>query len=121
MSIGSSIDELIRHHPSLRSSVFDSIISTLKKIESMGKTYVPPNEIRHFYLLGLDTERPSAAPVPALTPNDDVEMEDARTSETPERNIVSAQSEDAAVQTDDVQSKSHDNIIINFIDAVGRV
>lgn len=111
-SIGSSIDELIRHHPSLRKIVFDSLISTLKKIESLGTTYVPPSDIQQYYSLSLVTEQPSAQ-------NEDVDMEDAQPlapSEGP-----AASPEDAPTASDDAQAKTHDNVIINYIDAVGRV
>ena len=38
-SIGGSNDELIRHHPSLKSVVFKSLLSTLGKLEDLGNLF----------------------------------------------------------------------------------
>lgn len=112
VSIGNSFDELIRHHPWLKGIVFDSLVSTLKKIEELGTDYAPPSEIRQFYSLTLSTE-------PAETIGEDVEMEDVqRGSET---TAGASTNGETAPQAEDSQSKSHDNLIINYIDAFGRV
>ncbi|EJD02952.1 uncharacterized protein FOMMEDRAFT_107991 [Fomitiporia mediterranea MF3/22] len=114
VSIGSSIDELVRHHPSLRQIVFDSLISTLKKIEVMGTNYVPPCDIQQFYSLSLSTEQlPSAS--------EDVVMEDAQVVPPPSDGAASAApNENGPDQGDESQTKSHDNVIINYIDVIGR-
>ena len=52
-SIGGSLDELIRHHPTLKTSVFESIISILGIIEEMGKRFVPGDDVRHWYAFSL--------------------------------------------------------------------
>ncbi|KAI0268805.1 hypothetical protein BC834DRAFT_923157 [Gloeopeniophorella convolvens] len=58
--IGSAVDELIRHHPSLKSAVFEAIRSTLSKIEDLGNAFVPPENTESWYGLA----RSSATPAP---------------------------------------------------------
>ncbi|KAL5523755.1 hypothetical protein ACEPAG_7928 [Sanghuangporus baumii] len=111
VSIGSTFDELIRHHPWLKNIVFDSLISTLKKIEELGANYVPPSDIRHYYSLSLNTEGPVAT-------SEDVEMEDIQRSS--ESVAGPSMNGETASQAEDTQSKSHDNLIINYVDAFGR-
>ena len=94
------------------SIVFDSLISTLKKIEELGTDYAPPSDISHFYSLTISME-------PAGPSGEDVEMEDVQQgSETAAGTTANGE---AAPQAEDSQSKSHDNLIINYIDAFGRV
>jgi hypothetical protein len=59
--IGTSIDELIRHHPFLKTAVFEGVRSILGQIEDLGKAFVVPEDIRHFYQLIPDPEVPLPA------------------------------------------------------------
>ncbi|KAI5123932.1 hypothetical protein M0805_006347 [Coniferiporia weirii] len=114
-SIGSSIDELVRHHPSLRAAVFSSLISTLRKIEELGLAYEPPNDIRQFYTLSI-TRTPAQA--------EDVAMDDVQTTPAPlESSLADAattSNEELGSTAEELQTKAHDNIVINYIDAIGR-
>ena len=49
--IGTAVDELIQHHPSLKIAVFDSLRATLSRIEDLGASYVPPADIERWYHL----------------------------------------------------------------------
>ncbi|KAH8119411.1 hypothetical protein DFH11DRAFT_1782299 [Phellopilus nigrolimitatus] len=93
-SIGSSIDELI---------------------EELGNAYVPPGDIQQYYSLNI-----SVTPAPS----EDVAMEDVQpTPSSPEpspTNIVSAPVEDSGSTVEEPQAKTHDNIVINYIDVIGR-
>ena len=112
-NMGSSIDELVRHHPALKNIVFNSVISTLKKIEELGKDYVPSSDVQQFYRLSITTQEAPAK-------SDDVKMEEAQaTNSTTEAQQASTTEVDTDV--DETPTKNHDNIIINYIDAVGRV
>ncbi|KAG6844702.1 hypothetical protein H0H87_004578 [Tephrocybe sp. NHM501043] len=109
LMVGTAVDELIRHHPSLKHAVFDAVKATMIKIEELGKEYKVPNAMRHWYYL---------IPVRSTTPpqTEDVPMEDVDVSE-PE--VVAP----TAVSTDDddlPESKLHDNTIVMFIDALNR-
>lgn len=113
--IGTAVDELIRHHPSLKGPVFDSLQSTLSRIESLGASYVPPADIKRWYQL-------MATPVVSVS-DDDVEMQDEGSD-----NIGSRQNSPVALQSESIEedaeedgNKSHDNTVVSYIDAIGRV
>ncbi|KAG7098569.1 hypothetical protein E1B28_000502 [Marasmius oreades] len=109
--IGTAIDELIRHHPTLKAPVFDALKSTMNKIEDLGNGYDPPEEIRHWYqlvpVLGIQDES---------KPMDGVEAFDG--PEVP----ASSEGDQATASSgkEESSSKPHDNNIVSFIDIVGR-
>ncbi|KAK2463266.1 hypothetical protein APHAL10511_004921 [Amanita phalloides] len=103
--IGTAIDELIRHHPSLKTPVFDAIRATLAKIEELGKAFVVPPSQQHWYNL---------VPVPTSSDND-VPMDDVESSHITSDAVVEQDNED-----DDIADRSHDNEIVSYIDIVGR-
>lgn len=104
--IGTAIDELIRHHPSLKIPVFEAIKATLAKIEELGKAFVVPPNQQHWYTL-----------VPVQTSQDtDVAMEDVEDSAQSVGDPVTAQDDDE----EDVPDRSHDNEIVSYIDIIGR-
>ncbi|KAF7361866.1 hypothetical protein MVEN_00531100 [Mycena venus] len=71
--IGTTIDELVRHHPSLKAPVFDALKATLSKIEVLGNAYVVPPELQQWYkLVGVAPAIPSG-------PDVDLTMEDVPT------------------------------------------
>lgn len=112
-SVGSAIDELVRHHPSLRPIVFGALVATLKKIEDLGNAYIPPADIRQWYLLSMQSPQ-------AMQSDPDVAMDDAQpTSPAGDPANVSPGAEDPSAE--DTTAKNHDNAIVNFIDALGRV
>jgi len=118
--IGTSIDELIRHHPFLKVAVFEGVRSILGQIEDLGKAFTVPEDIRHFYQLIPDPETPPPAQdeagvamdvdqSPALIPVASSEDPNAQ-SEEPEKEGASQKN-----------PESHDNQIVSFIDVIGRV
>ena len=116
--IGSAIDELIRHHPALKMVVFDSLISTLRKIIDLGNAYVPPDDIKEWYIL-------SSVVVPE---SEDVNMTGVETTDSAPLQTLESSTAPRAVPTaaeevtdEDGQQKSHDNVIVSFIDVIGRV
>ena len=118
--IGTAVDELIRHHPSLKSSVFDAIRSTLSNIEDLGMSFACPTDVKQFYQL---------MPITGIASNslldDDITMQDEvrETTEAPEDNaqepLLEAADEDT--DEDDIAAKNHDNTVVSFIDILGRV
>ena len=112
--IGTAVDELIRHHPSLKIPVFDSLQATLSRIEDLGASYAPPADIERWYHL---------MPTSVVSHSDgDVVMQD-ETSD----NVVSLQSLPATSTSEvpeeeaEEESKGHDNIVVSYVDIVGRV
>lgn len=113
--IGTAVDELIRHHPSLKVQVFDALKSTLSRIEDLGASYSPPADIKHWYQL---------VPISTLPSDDDVTMQDDAAMESPgpaEVPQVAVEDIDDDSEDDDQNGKSHDNIVVSYIDIVGRV
>ncbi|KAL6310318.1 hypothetical protein BKA93DRAFT_924556 [Sparassis latifolia] len=126
--VGTAVEELIRHHPLLKESVFTALKSTMAQIEEMGKAYVPPEDIRHWYELVPVTLSSSSPPSPASqgAVDSDVVMESVEAVEAaseppslpPDTDTVP--SEEPASNRDDSHSRAHDNIIISFIDVFGK-
>lgn len=111
--IGTAVDELIRHHPLLKASVFESIKATLSKIEDLGNAFVPPEDVKQWYKLSVV---PSSEP----STDTDVSMEDIQS------NVAVASSSPAPADHEDADAeetavKSHDNNLVSFIDVLGRV
>lgn len=110
--MGTAIDELIRHHPQLKSSVFEAVKATLSKIEDLGNAFVPPEDMKQWYKL-----------VPVSTGqerDEDVAMEDI-SAEGDEVSSTKAESKGPTSTSEDSAPKSHDNHIVSFIDVIGRV
>lgn len=106
--IGTAMDELIRHHPALKTPVFESIKTTLSKIEDLGNAYVAPDDIKSWYRLGV-AEPPSAV--------QDSVMEDVQASGS--ASATATPSEGAALGDD--PPPKHDNTVVSYIDVIGRV
>lgn len=117
--IGTAIDELIRHHPSLRAAVFDALKATIAKIEELGNAYEVPRNLLHWYRLIPGTV--------SVAIDDDVAMEDIGSVPTVPRSDVTVQGDDTQAEApdddndDEVATKNHDNHIVSFIDVLGRV
>lgn len=117
--IGTSIDELIRHHPFLKAAVFEAVRSILGQIEDLGKSFIVPEDIRHFYQLIPDPEVP-----PLAEDETGVAMD---VDQSPASVLVTS-SEDPNVQGEEPEkegtlqksTESHDNQIVAFIDVIGR-
>ncbi|TDL26261.1 hypothetical protein BD410DRAFT_895667 [Rickenella mellea] len=116
--IGSAIDELIRHHPSLKAIVFDALKSTLSKIEDMGSTYTPPSDIEQWYKLVL-VSHPSSS-------EQDVVMEDTSVPSAVQDPAAPAAVEGvgagagAGNGADEALPKPHDNLVVSFIDILSK-
>lgn len=116
--IGTSIDELIRHHPFLKTAVFEGVRSILGQIEDLGKGFTIPEDIRHFYQLIPDPEAPVQG-----------EAGVAMDIDQPPPSIPVTSSEDPNVQSEEPEKEGasqknpegHDNQIVAFIDVIGRV
>ena len=114
--IGTAVDELIRHHPSLKLQVFDALKSTLSRIEDLGASYSSPADIEHWYqLVPVSSTLPSDGDV---TMQDDAAIESSGTIEVPQ---AATENLDDDIEDDSPNAKSHDNIVVSYIDIVGRV
>jgi len=116
--IGTSIDELIRHHPFLKSAVFEGVRSVLGQIEDLGKGFTVPEDIRHFYQLIPDPEAPAQGEGGvAMDVDQSPSSAPATSSEDPNIQGEEPEKESASHKI----PESHDNQIVAFIDVIGRV
>lgn len=112
--IGTSIDELIRHHPSLKGAVFDALKSTISKIEELGQAFEIPEGLRQWYSLV-----PVASTKVAL--DNDVSMENVESASIIEVSHDKTDLHDDDDEDDSQDPKAHDNYVVSFIDVLGRV
>jgi E3 ubiquitin-protein ligase HUWE1 len=116
--IGTAIDELIRHHPTLKTVVFESLRSTLSKIEILGNAYTVPENLKKWYKL-------TASPPPSteVASDEEAPMEGVvAPSIVPPPIAEPSTSRDVDMDDEeDLSTKSHDNTIVSFIDIMGRV
>ena len=120
--IGTSVEELIRHHPTLKDKVFSAIKSTMARIEELGTNYTVPDDIKLWYRL--QPQIPALAP--AATAPDSAEenaaMEVDSVAPVTEPATTHAESQPSSEQSNhDFWGRSHDNIIISYIDVFGKV
>jgi E3 ubiquitin-protein ligase HUWE1 len=113
--IGTAVDELIRHHPSLKHPVFEALKSTLNHLENIGMAYTASDDIKRWYqLLPLSQVR---------IPGADITMEDPTSSsqEGDEPNVAAAEDPSQSDDEEESEEKTHVNDIVNYIDVLGRV
>ncbi|KAF8070121.1 hypothetical protein FPV67DRAFT_1579109 [Lyophyllum atratum] len=111
--VGTAIDELIRHHPSLKAAVFDAIKATITKIEELGNAWQVPKELRKWYRL--EPVAPTSG-----QPDEDVAMEDVMAATASGTEIVIKDAKTAEEEDEFSEAKNHDNNIVSFIDILGR-
>ncbi|KAI0373495.1 hypothetical protein BV20DRAFT_1119067 [Pilatotrama ljubarskyi] len=116
--IGTSLEELIRHHPSLKDKVFVAIKSTMARIEELGKAYTPPNDIKHMYRLQPTAPVPSTMLAIAAEAPMEVEATAPTTDQAPQSDAQTPAAAPAA--RDELYGRPQDNIIISYIDVFGK-
>ena len=113
--IGTAVDELIRHHPTLKQAVFEALKSTLSHLENVGMTYSAPRDLKQWYQL---------VPVSQERTNEDVTMQDVMSSPDVVDTaavVVDESGSQNGEEPEDAEEKPHDNIIVSYIDVLGRV
>ena len=121
--IGSAVDELIRHHPSLKSAVFEAIKSTLSKIEDLGNTFSPSESTESWYRLVRTTVPTVPAPADEDVPmrsSDTVPIDEADSESTGRPNALTISLTDDMLD-ENVTGRSHENIIVSYLDVICRV
>jgi E3 ubiquitin-protein ligase HUWE1 len=121
--IGSAVDELIRHHPSLKSAVFDAIKSTLSKIEDLGNTFAPPENTGSWYGLVRTSESlvQTLADDDVLMRSSDAAPVDEDASESTGRPNAPTVSLTDDVLDESTVGRSHESIIVSYLDVICRV
>lgn len=117
--IGTSIDELIRHHPFLKAAVFEAVRSILGQIEDLGRAFLVPEDIRHFYQLIPDSEVPPQEGEGSIAMDVDQSPTSIPVTSSEDPNAQSEEQEKEGIPQKSLES--HDNQIVAFIDVIGRV
>lgn len=118
--IGTAIEELIRHHPSLKNAVYDAIRSTMGVIETLGKAFVVPEDLTSWYTIQPVT---ASAVVGVQTSDDDIAMEAVepevvtQVAPTP----VNMQPVKDPFDAEDDEPKIHGNLVTSYIDVFCKV
>ena len=107
------MDELIRHHPSLKLPVFDAVKAVFSKIEDLGNAFVIPEDKEEWYgLLPVQPSEEIAAPMQGIeSEGKDSEFGSGLASDT----------HDEPSGEDTVTQRDHDNNVVMFIDVICRV
>ena len=120
--IGTSVEELIRHHPTLKDKVFSAIKTTMARIEELGTSYTVPDDIKLWYRLQPQTPAPVPAAAEGVEESVAMEVDPvAPPSEPAPSNSEVQPSSEQSSHRDDLWGRSHDNIIISYIDVFGKV
>ncbi|KAH7909328.1 hypothetical protein BJ138DRAFT_1181114 [Hygrophoropsis aurantiaca] len=110
--IGTAMDELIRHHPTLKVPVFEALKSTLSKIEELGEAFVVPAHLKQWYTL---------VPVIPSSSDEETPMEGIEGNQAiPESNDSLSDMKDILAADEDPSLRAHDNHIVLYIDVICR-
>jgi E3 ubiquitin-protein ligase HUWE1 len=105
---GTAIDELIRHHPTLKDRVFSAISDVFRKIEEIGQGYVDDKDVESHYRLVLVSNESQPEARMEVTESSSAAVEG---TETPE----------AVMEGEQSKQDPSDNIVVAFIDVMSRV
>ncbi|RPD73800.1 hypothetical protein L226DRAFT_488466 [Lentinus tigrinus ALCF2SS1-7] len=116
--IGTSIEELIRHHPALKDKVFAAIKTTMARIEELGNAFTVPEDIKHYYKL----QPQNPAPAESSSADAGAAMDVDQPAPTEQTSSPSQQTtqEQSSSSSNDLFGRSHDNLVISYIDVFGK-
>ncbi|RDX47077.1 hypothetical protein OH76DRAFT_1406241 [Lentinus brumalis] len=116
--IGTSIEELIRHHPALKEKVFAAIKTTMARIEELGSAFIVSDDIKHYYKLQPQNPAPvESSSTDAGAPMDVDQPAPAEQASTPAQQPIPDQPSSSST---DLFGRSHDNLVISYIDVFGK-
>lgn len=133
--VGASIDELVRHHPSLKAPVFEAIEETLQRVEDLGNAFtisaadavsyqlllVPSPEAKDGEDHPMEVVEPFVPQAPA-GPTDVSQVELVANIQANTNILASAN--DGALPSDEADFQPSDgskNLILSYIHVIGRV
>ncbi|QRV79604.1 E3 ubiquitin-protein ligase HUWE1 [Ceratobasidium sp. AG-Ba] len=118
-AIGGAVDELVRHHPTLKDVVFESIIGTLQKIEDLGNAFQVPKEQESLYRLIATTPSTSKEPASSAPAWLGVGQESAVASGVATPAVHEGEEQEAVkVERGDNAIASHIDIVCRFLDGM---
>lgn len=108
--IGSAVDELIRHHPSLKDGVFAAITAVFERIEQLGNAFVEDRDAESLYKLVIVTKVES---------DGKMEVESSNITSTPSGPGQGAT--DMGFEMDQNKQDVVENVIVAYVDVMARV
>ena len=121
MIFGTAVDELVRHHPTLKDKVFGALGGIFEEMEGLAKGQVEEGEGESLYRLvmaksgdeGQEQEQEAGMEVEGTGTGTGTGTEQARTegSATPE----------AILEPEQTKQEPTDNLIVAFVDVICRV
>ncbi|KAG8921405.1 hypothetical protein FRC01_000265 [Tulasnella sp. 417] len=111
--IGTALDELIRHHPTLKPQIFEGVQAMLQRIEDIGKTWTPPKGEEPAYLL--------RSPVQDAETSEKMDVEPSSSTAPPPQ---TRGPEDEAVDEDLKEEgviRPENNLVLSFLDVAAKV
>ncbi|GAA6003447.1 E3 ubiquitin-protein ligase TOM1 [Rhodotorula paludigena] len=123
--IGSAIDELVRHHPTLRETVMGAIMRVFEDLKAWGDKFVPPEGEQGYALVAAPADKGKASAEGGA----DVHMQEgegaqASTTTTAAAPATAAAAQDDKEKKDDKEKRKEeelkDNEVTNAIDVFGR-
>ena len=115
---GATLDELMRHHPSLKESVMKCVVELLQSIVKLGETYEAPVSGKDSLLI---IDASSSEPVAAAEANPEAMSVDAP---VPTDAVASSSTSTAADELSPSSSSSKNTVphkVLDYLDVAGRV
>ncbi|KAK0555366.1 E3 ubiquitin-protein ligase tom1 [Tilletia horrida] len=125
-NFGQAIDELVRHQPSMKDSVFSGINAIFDRIIEVGKAYTPPESQRPYYQLyssvtASSSAAPSAPEVEMAVEEESSGTGSGTTSSGQESPTPGAQpSEDESNPLSNAPKTSEEHAVLSYIKAMAR-
>ncbi|KAG9000508.1 hypothetical protein FRB94_005396 [Tulasnella sp. JGI-2019a] len=118
--VGTALDELIRHHPSLKAQVFEGVLVMFQRIEDIGNTWTPPPGDESQYVISSPIGAGSlAAPTSVVDSLDEMDVVEDAPAAAPSANDPDAEA--AEESKDDPSVKGDRNIVTDFIDVAAKI
>lgn len=119
--IGANFDELVRHHPSLKTPVFESITQLLKNLYAKGATWQTENP-EGYRLQQVEPQSQAASSEPGLLSTQDQSQPAGQTGDSAMGEASSTPAPPAVTAApEDKDSKKDDNQMLTYVTIVGRV
>ena len=120
-ALGSTMDELTRHHPSLKPSVFECVARMIRKVVEMGKSDIgKPSDDSHLLKLMPDTTPSGNVGASATGGNDAAVPQTGSSSEDVEM-ATDNDAKSPIVADDNKKDDKPECLLVAFIDMVARV
>ncbi|KAG8879106.1 hypothetical protein FRB97_002021 [Tulasnella sp. 331] len=117
--IGTALDELVRHHPSLKTQVFAGVQVMFQRIEELGNSWTPPAGEESRYIITSLASSGALDPAAGLSDKMDVVEETNAAPSSPPANDPEADGGDES--KDDANVKGERNIVTDFIDVAMKI